>query len=563
MTDTASTQQPYYATATAPINPFTTEGAAHISQIAGQQVAPTSANVLSAPTLPSLPQPVVPPPPAAPSIPTLDSIFNTPDTPLDTQFKTATTTEAGLEGELAGQTAFQTAQEQANDIGGKKATVTDLTTQLNNLKAAGDQIPLQFQNDAAGRGETVGGLGSLQASATRNNTIQQLGVSAMLNAANGNLASAQDQVTAAVKAKFDPIQAELDAQKAQLEAITPLLDAEEKKQAAVQAEQLQERQTAITQQQDDQKTIYQTMLAAAQNGADSVTLRNIQNATTPDAAIAAAGKSLVKPNTQVVNANGRVLLVDQTTGKTIADLGTSDAALKLASDNAGGAPITVTDENGNTLQVPAIVAPYVSTSHSGVGYVDVSTLQGTAAEKSAAIQAAQASGLKVITNKDTALDLTNIKDANSKLDTIQTILSGIDQPNAISRASYGVGATWLARLTQSDPQKSAADTLSSVGTDILKALQGVQGSRMSQAAVATINKELPTVYDTNDVVVQKVNYLQNLLSDREDAIVGSRGNNPGATTGTLPNGTVVTLNADGSITDAKGNKYDAQGNPLK
>lgn len=550
-------------TSTAAIDPFTTAGAQAISQIAGQQPAPVSASVFSAPSLPSLPQTQPSPLPAAPAVPSIDSIFNTPDTSLDTEFKTGAQNEGDLGAQLAQQTVYQDQQNQAYDITGKKATVNDLTNQLNNLKTAAQQIPLSLQQSASGHGVTAAGLQPIQDAQTRQNSIQQLGVSAMLNAANGNLATAQDQVAAAVKAKFDPIQAELDAQKAQLDALTPLLDEEEKKQAAQQQAQLQDRQDQITQQQDDQKTIYSTMLAAAQNGADSVTLRNIQNATTPDAAITAAGSSLVKPNTQVVDANGRVLLVDQTTGKTIADLGTSDAALKLASDNAGSAPITVTDENGNTLQVPASVAPYVSTSHSGVGYVDVSTLQGTAAEKSAAIQDAQASGLKVITNKDTALDLTNIKDANSKLDTIQTVLSGIDQPNAISRASYGVGATWLARLTQSSPQKSAADTLSSVGTDILKALQGVQGSRMSQAAVANINKELPTVYDTNDVVQQKVTYLQNLLSDREDAILGSRGNNPGATTGTLPNGTVVTLNADGSITDAKGNKYDAQGNPLK
>jgi hypothetical protein len=534
-------------TTTGPLDPFTTAGAAHISQIAGQQVAPTSANVLSAPTLPTLPQPVVPPPPPAPTIPTLDSIFNTPDTPLDTEFKTATANEAGLAGQLAGQTAFQTAQETANDIVGKKATVTDLTTQLNNLKAAGDQIPLQFQNEAQGRGETVGGLGSLQSSSVRNNTIQQLGVSAMLNAANGNLASAQDQVTAAVKAKFDPIQAQLDAQKAQLEAITPLLDEEEKKQAAVQSAQLQERQTAITQQQDDQKTIYQTMLAAAQNGADSVTLRNIQNATTPDAAIAAAGSSLVKPNTQVVNANGRVLLVDQTTGKTIADLGTSDAALKLASTNSPSANVTLTDSSGKSLNVPVDVAPYVSTSHSGVAYADLSTVQGTAAEKKSIIDQAQAAGLKVITNKNTALDLTNIGDANAKLDTISTIMAGIDQPDALSRGLYGIGLTKLATLAQSNPQQAAAGALQGVGLDILKAISGVQGFRGNASVVQQITDHLPSIYDTNDVVQTKTDYIRQLISDRENAILGQAGTNaPAAQAQTYTlNGKTYVQGADG------------------
>lgn len=543
---------------TGPLDPFSTAGAAHIAQIAGQQPAPTSASVLSTPTLPSLPQPAVPPPPAAPAIPTLDSIFNTPDTPLDTEFKTGTESEAQLAGQLAGKTAYQTTQETANDIVGKKATVTDLTTQLNNLKAAGDQIPLQYQNDAQGRGETVGGLGSLQSSAVRNNTIQQLGVSAMLNAANGNLASAQDQVDAAVKTKFDPVQAELDAQKAQLQAIQPLLDAEEKKQAAEQSAQLSERQNAITQQQDDQKTIYSTMLAAAQNGADAVTLRNIQNAATPDAAIAASGNSLVKPNTQVVNANGRVLLVDQTTGKTIADLGTSDAALKLASANSPSANVTLTDSSGKAVNVPVDVAPYVSTSHSGVAYADLSTVEGTAAEKKSIIDQAQAAGLKVITNKNTALDLTNIGDANAKLDTISTIMAGIDQPSALSRGLYGIGMTKLATLAQSNPQQAAAGALQGVGLDILKAISGVQGFRGNASVVQQVTDHLPSIYDTNDVVQTKTNYIRQLISDRENAILGQAGTNaPSPTATPAPgstieqNGMTFRVNTDGTATRIK------------
>jgi hypothetical protein len=505
--------------------PATAQGAAAISGIAGRSPAPISAGVLSTPSLPSLPQPNTPQPPAAPSIPSLDSIFNTADTPLDTQLKEGAANEGALGAELAGKTAFQDQQEQAAGLPGLKATVTDLTSRLNTLKSQADAIPLAVQNEFAGRGATAGGVTPFQTADLRNNTIQQLGVSAMLNAANGNLSTAQDQVDAAVKAKFDPIQAELDAQKAQLAAIQPLLDAEEKKQAAEQSAQLQERQNQITQQQDDQKTIYSTMLVAAQNGADSITLRNIQNATTPDAAIAAAGSSLVKPNTQVVNANGRVLLVDQTTGKTIADLGTSDAALKLASTNSSSAMVTLTDSSGKNLNVPVDVAPYVSTSHSGVAYADLSTVQGTAAEKKSIIDQAQAAGLKVITNKNTALDLTNIGDANGKLDTISTIMAGIDQPSALSRGLYGIGMTKLATLAQSNPQQAAAGALQGVGLDILKAISGVQGFRGNASVVQQITDHLPSIYDTNAVVQTKTDYIRQLISDRENAILGQAGTN--------------------------------------
>ncbi len=56
-------------------------------------------------------------------------------------------------------------------------------------------------------------------------------------------------------------------------------------------------------------------------------------------------------------------------------------------------------------------------------------------------------------------------------------------------------------------------------------MQGVQGSRMSQAAVANITKELPTVYDTQATVQTKVQNLQKLLNDRENAILGTTGTN--------------------------------------
>ncbi len=254
-----------------------------------------SASILSTPKVPTLPQPAQTPLPANPEIPSIDSIMNTPDTPLDQQFNDASQTLAKSEGDLAGETAFRTGQETSNDLVGKKATVTDLTTQLNNLKTEADHIPLSLQNDATGRGVTAGGLAPIQTAALRNNSIRQLGVSAMLNAANGNLATAQDQVDAAVKAKFDPLKAQVAAQQAQLTALTPLMTKEEQKQAATQKAQLDDRARQITQQEDHQKTILKTLTDAASYGADSITLRNIQNATTPEAAVLAAGKYTSDP----------------------------------------------------------------------------------------------------------------------------------------------------------------------------------------------------------------------------------------------------------------------------
>jgi hypothetical protein len=288
------------STATVPVtsgppDPFSVEGAAHIASVTGQQVAPMPASVLHAPTMPTLPQPAPSQPVTAPEIPSIDSILNTPDTPLDKQFQDLSKSEADTQGGLAGESAYRTSQETAQDLVGKKAMVTDLTSRLGTLKSQAEAVPLAVQNEFAGRGATAGGVTPFQTADLRNNTIQQLGVSAMLNAANGNLSTAQDQVDAAVKAKFDPLKAELAAKQAQLTALTPLLNAEEKKQAALQSAQLGERTRLLTKQETDQKNIYDTMLKASQYGADATTLRNIQNAATPEAAVTAAGKFTADP----------------------------------------------------------------------------------------------------------------------------------------------------------------------------------------------------------------------------------------------------------------------------
>ncbi|MGH7249511.1 MAG: hypothetical protein ACREGC_00900, partial [Minisyncoccia bacterium] len=191
-----------------------------------------------------------------------------------------------------------------------------------------------------------------------------------------------------------------------------------------------------------------------------------------------------------------------------------------ASGGSGGT-IASTDANGNPINIPLAVAPYYNQSHNGVGWVDTSTLQGTAAQKKQIIDQAQAAGLKVVTNKNSAADLTNINDAYSKLDTIGTVMADLAQPGWIQRDLYGLGFTKFAEMAQSDPQKAAAGTLNSVGLDMLKAISGVQGFRGNQSAIEQVKQELPSIYDTQDTVKAKIANISKLIADRENAITGS------------------------------------------
>jgi hypothetical protein len=191
-----------------------------------------------------------------------------------------------------------------------------------------------------------------------------------------------------------------------------------------------------------------------------------------------------------------------------------------AAKTGGSNVASISDGMGGTAMVPVDVAPYYNKASNGVEYIDASTLQGTAKEKTNIINQATAAGYKVITNKNTAADLVNIKDVKSKLDTIKNTMANIAQPGWVSRIAGGLGLTYLQTVTESDPQKAAAGVLQSVGLDILKGISGVQGFRGNQTAIQQISDHLPKITDTVDVVNQKIDYVNQLLNDRENAAVG-------------------------------------------
>src|SRR3990167_9449308 len=120
---------------------------------------------------------------------------------------------------LLGKPAYQTEQEKIHGIPELEKAQTDLSSRLKALQNEALAIPLQLQEQFAGRGVTVGGLAPIQAGALRQNAIQSLGVSALLEASRGNITLAQDQVARAVNAKYDPLGAEQKAKLANLDLI--------------------------------------------------------------------------------------------------------------------------------------------------------------------------------------------------------------------------------------------------------------------------------------------------------------------------------------------------------
>lgn len=224
----------------------------------------------------------------------------------------------------------------------------DLTAKLTGLQNEAQAIPIQLQTASAGRGITAGGLAPIQSAALRDNAVAALGVSALIAAKNGQLATAEHYVNNATIQKFGPIEAQISAAKANLELIKndPLTSLQDRNRAQAQLDIQNKKEVDIAQQKADYTAVQNIALEAAKNGADVATLAAIQATKTPNAAILAAGKSLATAQTEIIkNADGSSSLIDKRTGSVIKRYGGG-----AASDINSGASVVRTVQTTNGAQ---------------------------------------------------------------------------------------------------------------------------------------------------------------------------------------------------------------------
>ncbi len=442
----------------------------------------------------------------------------------------------------AQQSTAQTGLNTANQaVTGAQGKYDALQAQINGLDyQANTIVPNQDQQDATGRGITAGGLAPIDAANQRALLLQKAPLQLQALLAQADLAHAQGKATLAAgilsqanshldalfNAQVSDAQAQYKYRSDQLTAIYNYASSAEKDQIAAKQHAADQaftvQQNAIANAQDLAKT-------AISNGQDGLAGKIVAlDPTSPTykADLAKLEGQMTQNPQDVALKNAQIAQTQASTANSRANTAKTYNDIAIAKANANGSSsTTIQDSNGQNYTVPLNVAPYISFSNSGIMYADLSTVQGTPTEKAAAVTAAQKAGIKVITNKNIALDLTNIGDANNKLDSISTIMAGIDQPSALSRDLGGLGLTKLATMAQTDPQKAAAGALSGVGLDILKAISGVQGFRGNTAVVQQITDHLPSINDTNAVAQQKISYIRQLIDDRENSILGKTGTN--------------------------------------
>ena len=179
---------------------------------------------------------------------------------------------------LLGESAYKTQQEQVAGLEGFEKTKQDLSNQLKFLLTKSQQfdieaglVPAQLSKDFEGRGATTGVLATKATGRIRDIALQKsavasdaLLVSANLDAAEGNIASALRKVDEAVAQKYDPIREEIAVATANLELVINSPEYSKAVKDRAQAElDRQDKLKRDADRQDGYKRIAQTMGMAA------------------------------------------------------------------------------------------------------------------------------------------------------------------------------------------------------------------------------------------------------------------------------------------------------------
>jgi surface antigen len=211
-----------------------------------------------------------------------------PETALQTEQKEIIDRVKQLLPETLGKNQALLTEEQNNKVPQLKQQLSELNSQILtrnaeyeklNVDLEGKPIPLTFitGQQAQVRRQQASEIGLLQARA--------LGL-------QGQVQAAQETAKRAVDLMYADKEEEINVRMRQLEALKPLLDKEEKKQAEAQALMLEDRKQALADEKEQQKQIQNIMIEAAKFGADSATLSRIQNSRSVQEAIVNGGSAL-------------------------------------------------------------------------------------------------------------------------------------------------------------------------------------------------------------------------------------------------------------------------------
>lgn len=185
----------------------------------------------------------------------------------------------------SGKQAGQIKAEEAAGLPGYQKQLSDVNAQLQALQKEQAAIPLQIQQEFQGRGATTAGVAPIEAGRLRENAIRSLGLSAIAQTLQGNVALAQSQANRAVELEFGSAQSQLDFLKLSYDMNKDELERQDKKKADLLAINLADKQEKIDEQKENKKIIYAWAAEASKNGAPQVLINQALQINNPQQAL--------------------------------------------------------------------------------------------------------------------------------------------------------------------------------------------------------------------------------------------------------------------------------------
>ncbi len=348
----------------------------------------------------------------------------------------------------------------------KQKLVGDLTGTLNGIVARGQANQLAQVGQGRGIPEAI--IGGIQAQIGRETAIAALPIQAQLEAAQGNLEMANDNLDKLFKIYSDDAKNEYEYKKEQKKMVYEYATEKEKR-ALEKLDKQEER--AYQEKKDILATNKTIAIEAAKNGATAGTLTKIANAGSLAEAISTAGKYML--NTQVVKLdNGNTVVIDST-GRVIKSLGGAKA------------------ETGNNFVITKDTLK--NTYGNDVVSLIASTIKATGAKQ----------------NQST-------NDAINVISGLQQLVK--DAPNGVFK-----GLAPLRLLPNKAKSTEALTNLSNIEAVNLKVQQWASGAALTDAQTKQVAKMTPQKGDTDKQVQAKANALANYMVSQVSGQLAGQG----------------------------------------
>lgn len=291
-----------------------------------------------------------------------------PKTESDVKEQSLLDKMASLTGELAQQAADQLTAEQSAGIPELKKQFADINTQIlaktaeyKQIRDAYDQASVANRNKPITMNSIIGNEAQINYAkqAELNRAASDIGLlQAQALGLQGQIQTAQDTVNRAIDLKYSSIQSRLDVYEAQLRAIQPTLNKEERTLAQAQQILLDNQRQALADAKQNEKNIQDVMLQAIKSGiTDTNVLDSISKATSYEKALTLLGANIPEDtnyNTQVIGSptTGYKLLTYDDAGNIISTQNVTGASSGGGGGGGGG--------YGGGGLIPSITTPISS-----------------------------------------------------------------------------------------------------------------------------------------------------------------------------------------------------------